>query len=117
MNKDSTVEFLNSYKAVPFPENLDSMFKQYLPEIILPFRELPTGDYRIVSNRSFKTKNNRDCMVLTLTSLNDKITTVYAPDRLRNQLLEKPNTFNFLRYLGFKTSNSTGNKYFNFLLA
>ena len=105
-------------QPVFFPDNLDSMFEQYLPESTLPFRELPLGDYHIMSERTFTTKDKRDCLVLTLVSRNDQTKfTVYAPDRLRDVLLPQPNVFTYLRNLGLKTSKSTGNQYFDFQLA
>ena len=51
---------------VTFPDNLDQMFEESLfnSEPLIPFRELPVGDYLIDSIRTFKTKDSRDCTVL-----------------------------------------------------
>ena len=103
--------------TVYFPDNIDNLFEQYIPEYTLPYRELPLGDYKIVSEREFKTKDNRKCMVLTLQSKNQTMITVYVPERLQIQISMKPNTYKYLRNLGLKTSETTGNQYFNFQLA
>lgn len=100
-----------------FPNDLESKFEQYFSENTIPFRDLPIDDYKIVSERTFKTKDKRDCMVLTLVSREAKTFSVYAPDRLRNELFVNPNKFEYLRNLGSKLSNSTGNQYFDFRLA
>lgn len=108
--------YINQNKP-EFPDDLDSRFKDFVLDEVMPYRELPLGDYKIISERSFKTKDSRDCMVLTLFSKDKKNYTVYTPDRLRQHLSEKPNTYNYLRNLGLKTSKYTENEYFDYQLA
>ena len=96
-------------QPVFFPDDLDSKFEEYLPNNTLPYRELPKGDYKIVSERQFKTKDKRDCMVLSLLNIHQETFSVFAPDRLRMELATKPDTFNYLRNLGLKDSKTTEN--------
>ena len=105
---------------VTFPDNLEALFEEspYNSDPTMPFRELPLGDYRIDSTKTFKTKDKRDCTILSLTSRQQQQFNVFAPDRLREQMLKYPdNAFTYLRNLGLKTSQSTQNQYFDYRLA
>ena len=114
MNRQDTMSIESPQLPIIFPDNLDSKFNEYTPETAQPYRELPTGDYKIESQRSFKTKDKRDCTVLTLISKQFKEFIVYTPERLRKELTVKQ--FSYLRNLGLKTSKMTGNQYFDFQL-
>ena len=109
----------NHFTQLPilFPDNLDSKFEEYIPTNAIPFRDLPTGDYKITSDRKFKTKDSRDCMILSLISKDQTSYSVFAPDRLRDELVSKPDTFNYLRNLGLKPSKTSENQYFDYRLA
>ena len=112
-----TTPTLNDIVYEPFPDNLDVKFDQYLSENTIPFRELPIDDYKILSERTFKTKDSRDCMTLSLVNRDNTQFSVFAPDRIREELLNKPNTFEYIRNLGLKDSKTTENQYFDFRLA
>ena len=118
MNKTLTLnDLIKTEQPVLFPDNLDAKFDEYLPDNTIPFRELPLNDYKILSERTFKTKDSRDCMILSLIDRNNTQFSTFAPDRIREELLTKPNTFQYLRNLGLKNSQTSSNQYFDFRLA
>ena len=119
MQKQDTIP-INEITQLPiiFPDNLDSQFESYKPQLTqpIPFRDLPLGDYKIIRQHSFKTKDSRDCLVLDLISKDFIKYTVYTPERLKSELNLKPN-ITFIRNLGLKQSNKSTNSYFNYQLA
>ena len=60
MNEPIDINNVIEQRPISFPDNLDSMFEQYQHEETIPFRDLPLGDYKIISERTFKTKDKRD---------------------------------------------------------
>ena len=108
---------MNNISESLFPDNLNELFEAYISNNAIPFRDLPLGDYKILSERLFKTQDSRDCMILTLINRNQETFTTFTPERLREELLMKPNTFNYLRKIGLKSSKTTNNQYFDFRLA
>ena len=60
-----------------FPENLDEAFKSD----IMPFRELPLGDYKILQQTTIMTQNDRECMILKLINKNQEEFSTFAPVR------------------------------------
>ena len=108
---------MNNTSESLFPDNLNEQFEVYVSNNAIPFRDLPLGDYKIITEQLFKTQDSRDCMILTLINQNQETFIAFVPDRLREELLRKPNTFNYLRNLGLKASKTTDNQYFDFRLA
>ena len=82
----------------------------------IPFRDLPIGDYLILTKFLTKTQDNRDCMILKLSNKDNQQFDVFAPDRLRTDLTIN-SSYNFIRNLGLKTSKTSGNQYFDYRLA
>ena len=65
-----------------FPENLDEAFKSD----IMPFRELPLGDYKILQQTTTMTEDDRECMILKLINKNQEEFTTFAPERIKTDL-------------------------------
>ena len=65
-----------------FPENLDEAFKSD----IMPFRELPLGDYKILQQTTTMTQDDRECMILKLINKNQEELTTFAPERAKTDL-------------------------------
>ena len=116
-NLNSIAVSETTQQPIIFPDNLNEQFESYVQSNAIPFRDLPIDDYKIITERVFKTKDSRDCMILTIINKHQETFVTFAPDRLREELLTKPDTFNYLRNLGLKQSKTTDNQYFDFRLA
>ena len=95
-----------------FHDNLDEAFKSD----IMPYRELPLGDYKILQQTLTPTsEDDRECLILKLINKNQEEFTTFAPERIKTDLTRL--SYNYLRHLGLKQSKSTGNDYFDYKLA
>ena len=115
MNTDETIIPQINDPVVIFPEDLDKKFEEYSSTV--SFKDLPKGHYLIKSTRIFTTQDNRVCMVLDLYSKNNLNYSAYAPERMKNELLAKPDTFKFVSNIGLKKSKLTGKHYYDYRLA
>ena len=98
-----------------FPDDLNKKFEEYSSTVA--FKDLPHTQYLIKSTRTFTTDDGREAMVLELFSRNNLTYSAYAPNRLRNELLAKPDTYKFIKHMGLRKSNKTGKEYYDFRLA